>query len=54
MNSHAKTSEAALVSLSHIQTEGKTEEMSEWKSMCEESMTFYALTGPLCGFMMTY
>ena len=32
----------------------QTEEMSEWKSMCEESVTFYVLTGPLCGFMMTY
>lgn len=54
MNSQAKTSEPGLASLSHTQTGGQTEEMSEWKSMCEESMTFYALTGPLCGFMMTY
>lgn len=37
-------------SLSH--TDGQ--EMSEWKSICEESMSFYVLTGPLCGFMMMH
>lgn len=41
-----------VVSLSHTHTDGQ--EMSEWKSICEESMTFYVLTGPLCGFMMMH